>query len=542
MTIDAVAQSILNSSRQRICVLDAHGVIVGVNDAWKRFDEENAAQGAVGEVVGSRFREASAAAGESGRDAPSRAWAGIVSVLEETLDRFALDYSRECAAGNRWFRMSVHPMLAPGTGVIVTHEDITDRKLAAACRQHDEARFRSLLQTIPGGVSLKNADGVYTHCNAAFEGFFGVREQEIVGKTDYDFLPPVLAESLHHGGLEAVKTGRWAFETSVPLEQAARQTVLDITQVPMRDATGALLGVLAVAHDITALRSAASKLEQRTHEVERLAAEHAMALSVADDTAGAAHRAREDRLRLETEAKMQSRKMEAVGTLAAGLAHDFNNILCSITGFGEMTIEELPHDSTARQNVQHMLTAGARARDLVARMLLFARERPVQPVSVDLVEQVREALSLLRASLRPSVELSFHSAMDEARTATILADPTQIMQIVMNLCINAADALGNHGIIRIRIEPALAIAGAPAQHRGGICLSVADNGSGMTPDVLERLFDPFFTTKAPGEGSGLGLSVVYGIVTGLGGVIEVRSNAHGGDTGTQFQIFLPIAS
>jgi signal transduction histidine kinase len=303
-----------------------------------------------------------------------------------------------------------------------------------------------------------------------------------------------------------------------------------------------LLGVLVVAHDNTALRNSASQLEQRRQAVERLAAEHAMALSIADNTADAAHRAREGRLRLENEAKMQSRKMEAVGTLAAGLAHDFNNILCSIVGFGEMTIEELPQDCIARQNVEHMLAASTRARDLVARMLLFARERPVQPVSVELVVQVREALSLLRASLRPSVELAFHSAMDEAAAATILADPTQIMQIVMNLCINAADALDKHGIIRIRIDPAHTIAGAPAQHRGGICLSVADTGSGMTPDVLERLFDPFFTTKAPGEGSGLGLSVVYGIVTGLGGVIEVRSNADGADTGTQFQIFLPIES
>jgi signal transduction histidine kinase len=229
-----------------------------------------------------------------------------------------------------------------------------------------------------------------------------------------------------------------------------------------------------------------------------------------------------------------------VGTLAAGIAHDFNNILASILANAELAEDELTPDSEARHNIALIISASFRARDLVARMLDFARERPGALVPVNIVLQVREALALLRASLPPSIELAFHSNMSEA-TSTILADPTQIMQIVMNLCINAAHAMDNHGVIGIRVEPAHSVHGASTAHLEGLCITVADTGSGMSPEVLERIFDPFFTTKAPGEGSGLGLSVVYGIVKNLGGVVEVHSSVAQAHSGTQFQVFLPVA-
>jgi signal transduction histidine kinase len=171
-------------------------------------------------------------------------------------------------------------------------------------------------------------------------------------------------------------------------------------------------------------------------------------------------------------------------------------------------------------------------------MLDFARESPRNAVKVNVEFQVREALALLRASLRPAIELTFESNTPD-RTTTIQADPTQIMQIVMNLCINSAHAMDNHGVIGICIDAASAIKDAPAGQRGGVCITVADTGIGMTPEVLERIFDPFFTTKAPGEGSGLGLSVVYGIVKSLGGEIKVRSSTGASGAGTQFRVFLP---
>lgn len=202
-----------------------------------------------------------------------------------------------------------------------------------------------------------------------------------------------------------------------------------------------------------------------------------------------------------------------------------------------MTADDLPAGSAGKENIQQILTASFRARDLVARMLSFARQSPVKSIRVDIVPQVREALALLRASLNPSVKLSVDFALHRAM---VLADPIQIQQIIMNLCINAADAMSGSGTITIRIDSAATQSAAKAVQPPRVCLSVGDSGSGMTPEVLERVFDPFFTTKAPSKGSGLGLSVVYGIVTQLAGGIEVDSRASGASTGTEFRVFLPL--
>jgi signal transduction histidine kinase len=207
-------------------------------------------------------------------------------------------------------------------------------------------------------------------------------------------------------------------------------------------------------------------------------------------------------------------------------------------GNAELADEGLPDGSEPKAYVAKIISGSFRARDLVARMLDFARERPGKPVQVNIEFQVREALALLRASLRPAIELSFTSSMT-LETTNIRADPTQIMQVVMNLCINAAHAMDNHGVITVSIDAATTLADAPAEQRDGICITVADTGGGMPPEVLTRIFDPFFTTKAPGEGSGLGLSVVYGIVSGMGGDIKVQSSTEPVGSGTRFRVFLP---
>jgi len=297
--------------------------------------------------------------------------------------------------------------------------------------------------------------------------------------------------------------------------------------------------LMAVLSDVTLQVKRERELEQYRHHLEQLVAARTAALERANAAAAAAHSASVERLNAERDAKIQSSKLEAVGTLAAGIAHDFNNILASIIACAELAEDELLDDSEAKHNVALIIKGSFRARDLVARMLDFARERRGVVVPVNIVFQVREALALLRASLPQTVKLAFQSSLADP-AASILADPAQIMQIVMNLCINAAHAMSNHGAIDIRVEPAHAAPGGSTEHRDGVCITVADTGSGMTPAVLERIFDPFFTTKAPGEGSGLGLSVVYGIVKNLGGVVEVKSSTVPPDSGTRFHIFLPI--
>lgn len=220
----------------------------------------------------------------------------------------------------------------------------------------------------------------------------------------------------------------------------------------------------------------------------------------------------------------QSRRLEAIGTLAAGIAHDFNNLLGSILGFNELLQDDLPPASRGEKYCQHIALAGGRARDLVQRMLAFARDLSDDPVPVELNGAIHEAMALLRASLPPKIHLEFDSL---APVAWVLAEPSEIQQVIVNLVVNAADAIGaQNGRVALSL----------GQGTSGFTLTVADNGEGIPTATLQRVFDPFFTTKEPGKGSGLGLSVVHGLVTKLGGDIAVSSLL---GQGTTFTIHLP---
>ncbi len=241
----------------------------------------------------------------------------------------------------------------------------------------------------------------------------------------------------------------------------------------------------------------------------------------------------QDLLRLQ-----QSAKLEAIGTLAAGIAHDFNNILGSIVGYAEMVGDVIPEGTPGKEHIRQVLYASFKARDLVTRMLAFARQCPVTPILLDLVTEVGEALPLLQSYLNSTASLRFETEM---KHATILADPASVQQIMMNLCINAADAIGDHGTIVIQIAPIDFSKSKGGEQQSGVCLTVADDGCGMTPEIQARVFDPFFTTKAPNKGSGLGLSVVYGIVARLGGVIEIESRTGFIRPGTEIRVILPLS-
>lgn len=220
----------------------------------------------------------------------------------------------------------------------------------------------------------------------------------------------------------------------------------------------------------------------------------------------------------------QSRRLEAIGTLAAGIAHDFNNLLGSMLGFNELLQDDVPPGSRGEKYCQHIALAGGRARDLVQRMLAFARDLSDDPVPVELNTAIHEAMALLRASLPPKINLGFASTVT---AAWVLAEPSEIQQIIVNLAVNAADAIGEqNGRVTLALERGAA----------GFTLTVADDGEGMATATLQRVFDPFFTTKEPGKGSGLGLSVVHGLVTKLGGDIAVSSLL---GQGTTFSIHLP---
>jgi signal transduction histidine kinase len=244
-----------------------------------------------------------------------------------------------------------------------------------------------------------------------------------------------------------------------------------------------------------------------------------------------------ERLRLEGQLR-QAQKLEAIGTLAGGIAHDFNNILGAILGYGELARSDAEAGSVLVRHLDGVLSAGQRAKALVQRILAFSRSGMGERVPVHVQSVVAEALDLLGPSLPPGITLT--RTLDAGDTA-IIGDATQIHQVVMNLCTNAMQAMQNGGALEVSLalrhrQEALPLTTGQLPAGDYMCLTVRDQGQGIDPDVMQRIFDPFFTTKGVGVGTGLGLSLVHGIVADLGGGIEVASVP---GVGTTFTVWLP---
>ena len=243
--------------------------------------------------------------------------------------------------------------------------------------------------------------------------------------------------------------------------------------------------------------------------------------------------------RKQTEAQLiQAQKMEAIGTLAGGIAHDFNNILASIMGYAELAILDVETNTELHEYLKEVMVAGTRAKDLVRQILTFSRqtEKELRPLRLELI--LTEVFKLLRASLPATIEIRQNITTE----SPVLADSTQIHQLIMNLCTNAAHAMEQRGgtltveLKDVELETELIEKTSNVAPGAYVKLTVSDTGYGMTPAVMDRIFDPFFTTKEKGKGTGIGLSAVHGIVKSHGGEITVTSTPGKGST---FIVFLP---
>lgn len=247
----------------------------------------------------------------------------------------------------------------------------------------------------------------------------------------------------------------------------------------------------------------------------------------------------ERRRRLESQL-FQAQKLESIGTLAGGIAHDFNNILTGILGFTELAEIELPDDHAAKNELMEIRSAGLRAQDLVAQILTFSRQGDPQLIPVDIATPVGDALKLFRASAPATIQIERNLV-----SGTILGDSTQIHQVVLNLCTNALHAMGGkQGTLTVAVEPVVVDDRTaseipnlkPGRH---MRLLVSDTGHGMEQQTISRIFDPFFTTKKPGEGTGLGLAMVQGIVHTHSGAMSVSSET---GKGTTFELYFPLST
>jgi PAS domain S-box-containing protein len=381
--------------------------------------------------------------------------------------------------------------------------DISEIKRAEEDLRRSEGHLRTLVRTIPDLVWLKDKDGVYLSCNQIFERLFGATAAEIVGKTDYDFVDRELADFFRDNDRRAIAAGKpCSNEEWVTFAEDGRRVLLDTIKTPMYDSRGELIGVLGIGRDITERR-----------------------------------RAEEENTKLEAQLQ-QAQKMEAIGQLAGGVAHDFNNMLAVILGHTEMLMDEVAPEQAIHADLEEIRIAAERSTDIVRQLLAFARKQTVAPRVIDLNECVEGMLKMLRRLIGEDVDLAW---MPGASIWPIKMDPSQIDQILANLCVNAKGAIA--GVGKIVVESANIALNEEycANHAGFVPgeyvrLRVSDNGCGMSKEIQMHIFEPFFTTKGVGEGTGLGLATVYGTVKQNNGFINVYSEP---GQGTTFSIYLP---
>jgi two-component system cell cycle sensor histidine kinase/response regulator CckA len=361
-----------------------------------------------------------------------------------------------------------------------------------------------VLDTNPGLIFVKDSNGRFTLANQAVADLYGTTVPELIGKSEADF-NPCLEEVVHARAVEhqVISTGNAvtidAELVTDPKTGAARW--FGTKRVPLTVPDEADRHVLAIALEIT----------------ERKAAEDAL-------------RSREDLLR-------HSQKMEAVGQLAGGVAHDFNNLLTAILGYADLIGDTVQDQPELLGDLDEIKKAGERAKALTRQLLTFSRKQMEQPSIVDLNAVVSQVEKMLHRVLGEDVIIDVAKG---PALAAIKADPNQLEQVLVNLAVNARDAMPGGGTLRIRTKNDVMAADPRKRPEGSlvpcVALLVSDTGAGIPDGVRERIFEPFFTTKGPGKGTGLGLSTVYGIVTQCSGTISVESER---DRGTTFSLRFP---
>ncbi|MCS6976929.1 MAG: PAS domain S-box protein [Gemmatales bacterium] len=369
-----------------------------------------------------------------------------------------------------------------------------DRKRAEEALVASEAKYRALVDNLEQCVFLKDKQLRYVAVNRQTCQVLGRSEDELIGKTDFDLYPAALAEKYRQDDLLVIREGR-RIEREEETQVQGKRRIMRVVKTPLRNAQGDIEGVLSISWDVS---------EQR---------------------------ALEEQLR-------QAQKMEAVGQLAGGIAHDFNNLLQGILGNISLVLSALPESDPNRPLLQSADKAATRASELVRNLLSFSRRGELHLESVSVNAIVQEMLEILRPKVPGNVTLRLELQPD---AGCIRADAAQMGRVIMNLCLNACDAMPSGGTLTIRTRNVEVTAQEARQFVGAkagpaVCIQVADTGLGMTPEVRSRIFEPFFTTKPPGQGTGLGLSMVLGIVQQHRGWLDCWSEP---GRGSVFTVWLP---
>ncbi len=374
-----------------------------------------------------------------------------------------------------------------------------ERKQAEGQIRGVNEKLQRIFDASRSAIIMVDAEGKITEWNRASEEIFGWKAEAVVGNFN-----PTVPENLMDFYFDTIRNKVNNIEVRVNHKDNKMVDLL-LSNTPLFDENKKFIGSVGVMSDISDLK-----------------------------------RAEKEKDRLEKQLR-RSQKMETIGTLAGGIAHDFNNILTPIMGYTDMAIATLPQDDPLKEDLKHVLKGAHRAKELVQQILAFSRqiEQERKPLKLHLI--VKEAIQLLRPSIPSTIEIRQRI---DTTCAPVLADASQIHQVIVNLCTNANQAIGdaqgrmNIELTQIEVDEKTATLNPNLEPKEYVRLTVEDTGIGMDAETVERIFDPFFTTKDVDKGTGLGLSVVHGIVRSHHGDVHVQSEP---GKGTTFHVFLPVA-
>jgi PAS domain S-box-containing protein len=493
--------AVLNSLAAHVALIDESGTITAVNDAWRSFGSGNGLWGADFLIGTNYLQVCDQATGLNCLEAKHAA-SGIRAVLSGELKRFEIEYACHSPTETRWFRLQVNP-LSDGklAGAVITHVNVTERREAEIEFEQSEAQYLLLLNSTAEGIYRLNIDGICTFCNPTAARLLGYDDAtQIVGRFPHDHH--------HHSRPDG---------TPFPQDECAVHRVLGTGQGLHSDSEWFL-------------RADGSRFPVECWSYPILSG---------PDVAGTVVTFLDITERRDLEAQfLQSQKMEAVGRLAGGVAHDFNNALQIILTYAEMLEERLAADPVGLEQDREILAAGRRAASLTRQLLAFSRKQIQRPSVLDLNAVVGDVETVLRRTIGEDIALTIRCMRS---LGSIEADRAKIEQVLINLAVNARDAMPAGGELLIATSM-LHCGEADVPPRAYIepgnyaVLSIRDTGVGMNQKTAARIFEPFFTTKDAGKGTGLGLSTVYGIMKQSRGYVVVDSEE---GKGAEFRLYFP---
>ena len=488
---------IFNSIFSQVAVIDKHGKILATNSSWERFVQENhVAVGVPAEdiLTGANYLDFCTNANVESLRYLIQIREGILEIIEGRKENFSMEYPLFLAGKKLWLLISANAMDVKGASVVVSQENITDRVIAQQALKEEKSLYHSLVEHLPQSIFRKNRDGVYLYVNELYCEWMGKTASQLLGRTVFDLYERDVAEAYAHTDQKVISTGENFEEIQEFKSGLHKRKISHLLKSPIRSASGEIIGVQGIITDI----SKQTELETKY---------------------------------------LRAQRMDNIGSLAIGIAHDLNNILAPIVM--STSLLNLERSREERKEIVGLIEMSAhRAVGIVRQLLTMGRGEDGKKSTFQPRHIIREVCKIIRETFPRSIQIEEESESD---LGLVSGDATQLHQVLLNLCLNARDAMPAGGRLILRARNIFLDENQAAQNTGVasghyIRIQVQDTGVGIPESEQEHIFESFFTTKSPEKGSGLGLTTVLGIMKNHRGFVSFTSKE---GQGTTFEVFFP---